>query len=70
LSDASARSGENSSPKRALEETNGVLCFNPRSGEGVMVWAKSDLAQARRSRPSESSQSAIISHSLRRESLA
>jgi len=49
---------ENDLSKRALEETSGVLYSHPRPSEGLSFWAKSDLAQARRPRLGENSQSA------------
>ena len=50
LSDTLPRSGKNGSPKRACEEIWLFFCLNPRSSEGLVVWAKESLAQARRSR--------------------
>jgi len=52
LRDASSRSGENGSPKRALEETSGALYLCPRSGDfwsgqRVISLRREGLAQAR-----------------------
>jgi len=54
LSDEASRSGERVSPKR---EPVGACCvlLSCSSGERPHLWAKSSLAQARRSRPSENS---------------
>jgi len=60
LSNALSRSGENGSPKRALEETNCAICSRPRPGEGLWFWVSGGLTQARWSHPSESLQSATV----------
>ena len=70
LSDTLTRSGENGSLKRGHDETCHIFRSNPRLGEGLWVWANEGHAQARRSRLSESSWRAIVSHSLRRGGLA
>ncbi|QCD81222.1 hypothetical protein DEO72_LG2g1547 [Vigna unguiculata] len=56
FSDESSRSGEKFSLKRELVETCCALCSSCRLGEGLQFWAKSNLAQVRRSRLGENSQ--------------
>jgi len=66
LSDKSSSSSERTSPNGEFC----LFCLNRSPGEEPLSWVKGELAQARRPRLSESSQSATVTRSLRRESLA
>ena len=54
LGDRASRSGESSSPQREIMEIR-VFYLTRRPSEGLWFWAKGDLAQTRRTRPSENS---------------
>ena len=47
MSNASSRSGEDGSPKRALVEINCFLCSRPRPSEEFSFWAKNYLVSPR-----------------------
>jgi len=70
LGEKSSRSGESASPKQELVGNPCVFCLNLSPDKGLLFWAKSDIAQTKRSRPSESSQSTTVTRSFRRESVA
>jgi len=73
LSHESSHSSERVSPKRDLVGNLCVFLFSSNPGEGPHFWAKSSLAQARRSRPNENSwnlQCSFLAVSPKRELIA